>query len=76
MNTALSFTDKQLDVITNAARRLQPFDRPKFLALVAQHLSGQPSDTAVERACVVAATAIKRESREQAFRRQMDGGTG
>jgi len=45
---ALALTDGQLHAIERAAAALQPAARSEFLVQVARHLSGQPSDAAVQ----------------------------
>ena len=45
---ALALTDYQLYAIERAAAALPPAERSEFLAQVARHLSGQPSDAAVQ----------------------------
>jgi len=44
----LALTDGQLHAIERAAAALPPAERSEFLAQVARHLSGQPSDAAVQ----------------------------
>ena len=45
---ALALTEGQLHAIERAAAALPPAERSEFLAQVARHLSGQPSDAAVQ----------------------------
>jgi hypothetical protein len=44
---ALALTEGQLHAIERAAAALPPAERSEFLAQVARHLSGRPSDVAV-----------------------------
>jgi len=45
---ALALTDGQLHAIERAAAALPPAARSDFLVQVARHLSGRPSDAAVQ----------------------------
>ena len=45
---ALALTDTQLHAIQRAAAALPPAARSEFLAQVGSHLSGRPSDAAVQ----------------------------
>ena len=44
----IAFTNTQVKLIQNAAKRLPRSERADFLEAVANHLGAQPSDAAVE----------------------------
>jgi hypothetical protein len=50
MNKPLSLSDRQLELLKNAARAVPPRQREEFLQKVANHLGPEPSDHAVQAA--------------------------